>query len=130
VSENPGTDQYTFRMTSESAKRDYFLQLLSSCENRLRAFILGALATAEDRADVFQDIVLILWRKFEHYDNSRPFLPWAMGIAVLRMKEVPRVHARLLANFSGSPDGRTPVEKNSRKEVKFQGELRLTCLIP
>ena len=81
-------------MTSEAAPRDIFLDLLGPCESRLRAFITGALATADDRADFFQDVVLILWRKFDQYDAARPFLPWAMGIAVRRMKEEYRKSSR------------------------------------
>ena len=74
-------------MTSAAAPRDIFLDLLGSSENRLRAFIPGALTTADDRADFFQDVVLILWRKFDQYDAARPFLPWAMGIAVWQAGE-------------------------------------------
>ncbi len=74
-------------MTADSTGRDAFLQLLAPYESRLRAFMVGALASPEDRADLFQDVVLILWRKFDHYDSSRPFLPWAMGVAVRRLKE-------------------------------------------
>ena len=81
-------------MISDPATRDVFLNLLGPCESRVRAFITGALATPEDRADFFQDVVLILWRKFGHYDPSRPFLPWAMGIAVRRMKEEYRKSSR------------------------------------
>jgi RNA polymerase sigma-70 factor (ECF subfamily) len=74
-------------MISDSDRRDVFLTLLSGCEHRLRAFLAGALAAADERADVFQDVVLILWRNFAKYDPARPFAPWAMGIAVRRLKE-------------------------------------------
>jgi RNA polymerase sigma-70 factor (ECF subfamily) len=129
-------------MTSESVKRDYFLQLLSASENRLRAFILGALAAADDRADLFQDVVLILWRKFEHYDNRRPFLPWAMGIAVLRMKEEYRRSARrpcLLeddhlerlahALESGAPDAPVSAEEEALADCLASLPSRSAALI-
>jgi RNA polymerase sigma-70 factor, ECF subfamily len=74
-------------MISEPDRRDALLTHLASCEHRLRAFITGALAAADDRADFFQDVVLILWRNFDKYDATRPFLPWALGIAVRRLKE-------------------------------------------
>lgn len=74
-------------MISEPDRRDTFLHHLSGCETRLRAFLAGALPTTADRADVFQDVVLILWRGFDKYDAARPFSPWAMGVAVRRMKE-------------------------------------------
>lgn len=76
-----------FSMISEPDRREIFLTLLSGCESRLRAFLAGALAAADERADVFQDVVLILWRSFGKYDATRPFAPWALGVAVRRMKE-------------------------------------------
>lgn len=76
-----------FSMISEPDRREIFLTLLSGCESRLRAFLAGALAAADERADVFQDVVLILWRNFGKYDSARPFTPWALGVAVRRMKE-------------------------------------------
>lgn len=74
-------------MISEPDRREVFLTLLSGCEGRLRAFLAGALTAADERADVFQDVVLILWRNFGKYDSARPFAPWALGVAVRRMKE-------------------------------------------
>lgn len=74
-------------MISEPDRRDAFLTLLGGCEGRLRAFLAGAVAAADERADLFQDVVLILWRRFEKYDRARPFGPWAMGVAVRRMRE-------------------------------------------
>ncbi len=74
-------------MTSEHARREAFIHCISHAESTLRAFIAGALAAVDERADFFQEVVLILWRQFERYDEARPFLPWAMGVAVRRMKE-------------------------------------------
>lgn len=69
------------------SRRDRFLSLLTGCESRLRAFLCGALARPDDREDLFQEVVLILWRTFPQYDPARPFLPWVMGIAARRVKE-------------------------------------------
>lgn len=129
-------------MTPESAPRDNFLNLLAPCESRLRAFITGALATADDRPDFFQDIVLILWRKFDHYDTARPFLPWAMGIAVRRMKEEYRKssrrpclleedHLERLAHAleSTAPDQTTSAEEEALADCMADLPLRSAALI-
>jgi RNA polymerase sigma-70 factor (ECF subfamily) len=81
-------------MPPDHARRESFLTHLSACESTLRAFISGALAVAHERADFFQEVVLILWRRFDYFDAARPFLPWAMGVAVRRMKEEYRRVAR------------------------------------
>jgi RNA polymerase sigma-70 factor (ECF subfamily) len=74
-------------MSSDHSRREAFLTHLGCCEGTLRAFIAGALAAAQERADFFQEVMLILWRRFDDFDTTRPFLPWAMGVAVRRMKE-------------------------------------------
>ena len=129
-------------MTSEAAPRDIFLDLLGPCESRLRAFITGALATADDRADFFQDVVLILWRKFDQYDPVRPFLPWAMGIAVRRLKEEYRKssrrpclmeedHLERLAHAleSTAPDQTTSLEEEALAGCLADLPLRSAALI-
>lgn len=81
-------------MSTDHTRRENFLHHLSGCESTLRAFIAGALAAAHERADFFQEVVLILWRRYDDYDAARPFLPWAMGVAARRMKEEYRRVAR------------------------------------
>jgi len=81
-------------MPPDHTRRENFLTHLSGCESTLRAFIAGALAAAHERADFFQEVVLILWRRYDDYDAARPFLPWAMGVAARRMKEEYRRVAR------------------------------------
>lgn len=80
-------DNYTADMNGDHARRETFLTHLAECEAILRAFIAGSLPDAEERADSFQEVVLVLWRQFDRYDAGRPFRPWALGVAVRRMKE-------------------------------------------
>jgi RNA polymerase sigma-70 factor (ECF subfamily) len=82
-------------MKDDTARREQFLALLLESESALRAFVAGALATVEDRADLFQEIVMVLWRCFDRYDSSRPFRPWALGVALRRTKEERRRRQRL-----------------------------------
>jgi RNA polymerase sigma-70 factor (ECF subfamily) len=74
-------------METEVERREAFLDDLSGCESTLRGLIAGAVAGREERADVFQEVVVVLWRTYERYDRGRPFLPWAVGVATRRLKE-------------------------------------------
>ena len=74
-------------METEVERREAFLDDLSGCESTLRGLIAGAVAGREERADVFQEVVVVLWRRYERYDRGRPFLPWAVGVATRRLKE-------------------------------------------
>jgi RNA polymerase sigma-70 factor (ECF subfamily) len=45
------------------------------------AFVLSAIPDFHQAEDVLQQVAVVLVREFEHFDPSRPFLPWALGIA-------------------------------------------------
>lgn len=45
------------------------------------AYIVSLVPNFHQAEDVLQQVAVVLVREFEKYDFSRPFLPWAMGIA-------------------------------------------------
>lgn len=45
------------------------------------AYILSLLPDFHQAEDVLQQVAVLLVREFDKYDQSRPFLPWALGIA-------------------------------------------------
>jgi RNA polymerase sigma-70 factor len=47
----------------------------------IMAVIVAMIPNFNDAEDVFQDTMLEIIRNKDRYDNSRPFLPWAKGIA-------------------------------------------------
>lgn len=73
--------------SSSSANRDSFIALFLQSEAALRGYIASILARKSDREDVFQEVAMVLWRNFDHYDSTRPFIPWALGITVRKLKE-------------------------------------------
>ena len=69
-----------------------FLKHLLQHQNDIRAFIGSLVRDRHQRDDIFQDVALILWKKFDQYDRGRSFGAWARGIAV----------RRVLQSFAGS----------------------------
>lgn len=65
--------------TSEATER--FVQLITQNQNRLFGYVYSLLGDANVAHDVVQETNLVLWRKMDQYDDSRPFVPWALGIA-------------------------------------------------
>jgi len=63
---------------------DRFLPLFLACPNDLRAFIGAMVRDPALREDLFQEVSMVLWRKFDSYDLTRPFGAWARGIAARR----------------------------------------------
>lgn len=72
-------------------RTDRFLRLFLVHQHDLRAFILAALRDVHRAEDAFQEVSLVLWRRFDDYDPGRPFAAWAYGIAKHKMdKEMQR----------------------------------------
>lgn len=63
------------------ADQAYFLELFLSNEADLSAFLRSLVRDTHDFEDTFQAVALTLWRKFDQYDQSRPFGAWARGVA-------------------------------------------------
>ena len=47
----------------------------------MRVFLRAILPSRNDADEAFQLTMITLWEKFEEYDSSRDFKPWAFGIA-------------------------------------------------
>lgn len=67
--------------SSEAQRHAVFLRLFTGSEGSLRVFVRSLLPTAQDAAEVMQEVALVLWERFEHFDQSRSFRAWAFGIA-------------------------------------------------
>jgi RNA polymerase sigma-70 factor (ECF subfamily) len=64
------------------ADQELFLQYYLENEDRLRAFLRMLVRDRTDYDDLWQAVALTLWRRFDSYDDSRPFGPWARGVAL------------------------------------------------
>lgn len=54
-------------------------------ENAIRAYIAGAVHSFVDREDLLQQVALTVARRFEEFDENRPFLAWALWLAKSRI---------------------------------------------
>jgi RNA polymerase sigma-70 factor (ECF subfamily) len=81
--------------TMTEPAHDRFLPLFLPVQADLRAFIGAAVRDVVTREDIFQEVAMILWKKFELYDPARPFGAWARGIAIRKILEDRRLQGRL-----------------------------------
>lgn len=63
---------------SESAE---FVTQITASQRQLHSFILSMVWDPVEADDVLQETNLVLWEKAEEFDDSRPFIPWAMRFA-------------------------------------------------
>lgn len=66
--------------SSDPTARDLFEVLIRENGDALLVSI-RANAGREHADDIFQDTVLVAWRRLPDYDRTRPFGPWLRGIA-------------------------------------------------
>lgn len=57
---------------------DQFLRLYAEHEVALHTFVRSMLPTREDASEVMQEVIVILWQKFNQVEDFRP---WAFGVA-------------------------------------------------
>jgi RNA polymerase sigma-70 factor (ECF subfamily) len=61
--------------------------LLTQHQEPLFRYIFSLVACEADARDILQETSLALYRKFDAYDASRPFLPWAYRFAYLQVQK-------------------------------------------
>jgi RNA polymerase sigma-70 factor (ECF subfamily) len=81
-------------------RRALFAERLRQHRGRLFEYIHALVRNLAEADDVFQLTSLALWRRFDTYDSSRPFLNWAMGVARLEAFAWLRTRTRDRHRFS------------------------------
>jgi RNA polymerase sigma-70 factor (ECF subfamily) len=71
-----------------------FLKLFVPMQLTLRRFVFAHIPGFHQAEDTFQEIALALWKDFPRYDSSRPFEPWAFGVAWNLILKARRTAAR------------------------------------
>lgn len=74
--------------------------LLTQHQEPLFRYIFSLVACEADARDILQETSLALYRKFDAYDATRPFLPWAYRFAYLQVQKHREKSARSPMLFS------------------------------
>jgi len=77
-----------------------FVELLTSHQRDLYAYINTLLIGDSAAPDVLQDTNLDLWARLNDFDFGRPFLPWAYGFAYQRVLAYRKTQRRSRLVFS------------------------------
>jgi RNA polymerase sigma-70 factor (ECF subfamily) len=87
----------TCAMTQQSSED--LARLWTEAQPIVSAFILSVIPDFHQAEDVLQQVAVVLVREFHQFDASRPFLPWALGIARNRILRSRRDMARYSKHF-------------------------------
>ena len=75
----------------DTAKHDRFLRLVAEHQAALHNFIRSMLPNREEASEVLQDVMVVLWQKF---DSAEDFKKWAFGVARLETLKFLQSRAR------------------------------------
>lgn len=102
-----------------------FLRCFAQDRDRIFLYIHSLLPHRADAEDVFQRCSLLLWRKFDQFDATREFLPWACGVAFYEVRNFLRVAARDRLQFE---EGLIEQLADRRLETLREADRRLEHL--
>jgi RNA polymerase sigma-70 factor (ECF subfamily) len=77
-----------------------FVELLNDSRSRLFGFIHSLVLSLDDTEDLYQQVVVVLWQKFDEYRPGTDFSSWAIRVADLTVKNFIRRRRRSKVLFS------------------------------
>ncbi len=86
--------------SAQPSTHEQFLTRFLAIQPSLRSYVQALVGPESDCDDLIQEISLVLWREFPHYDSQRPFIAWAIGIARNQVARYRRDHAIRRRRFS------------------------------
>ncbi|QDT44642.1 RNA polymerase sigma factor [Gimesia alba] len=67
---------------SEPADQQEFLRVFLANEREIQRYVAALIPARADAQEIVQQTAILLWEKFDKYDRSRPFAPWACRFAL------------------------------------------------
>ena len=71
-----------------------FLRLFVDHEAAVHGFVRSLVPRREDAREIMQEVALVLWEKFDVFDQTRDFRKWACGVARYEVLAFTRDKAR------------------------------------
>jgi RNA polymerase sigma-70 factor (ECF subfamily) len=86
--------------TLEEARAERFLRLYIENQHRLSGFVHALVPNWQDAEELVQESLLILWRKFDDFDATTEFFPWAARVAQYEVLNYRRRQKRVVPQLS------------------------------
>lgn len=74
-------------MPDSPTSTENLIVLLTQHQEQLFRYIFSLVPCEADARDILQETSVALFRKFDQYDATRPFLPWAYRFAYLQVQK-------------------------------------------
>jgi len=119
------TSDSTAGFEDASAAQQRFLSLFLRSEREIFRYVAVLVPNVADAEDIVQQTALALWEKFDAYDPSQPFTPWACRFALNKSKQWIERRQRWQALLEG---GLAEELAQRREELRPEFETRLKHL--
>lgn len=112
-------------LDAPTAEQQRFLTLFLRSEKEIFRYVAALVPNTADAEDIVQQTALTLWEKFDAYDPTRPFTPWACRFALNKAKQWIERHQRWQSLLER---GVAEELERRREELRPELELRLRHL--
>lgn len=75
------------RLDPSPAAQQRFLSLFLRSEREVYRYVAALVPNVADAEDIVQQTALALWEKFDAYDPTKPFTPWACRFALNKTRQ-------------------------------------------
>jgi len=89
------------RDLSREDSRELLAVSWAKAQPSLTAFLIASMPQFSDAEDLLQEVAAEVARRFDDYDPSRPFLPWALWVAKIKIANFYRARERRPVKFIG-----------------------------
>jgi RNA polymerase sigma factor (sigma-70 family) len=119
------------RIDGSAAAQQRFLSLFLRSERGIFRYVAALVPNLADADDIVQQTAVALWEKFDAYDPSQPFTPWACRFALNKVRQWMERRRRWQALLE---NGLAEELAQRREELRPELEIRLQhlegCLNP
>jgi len=115
----------TRHLEGAAVAQQRFLSLFLRSEREVFRYVAALVPNVADAEDIVQQTALALWEKFDAYDPSQPFTPWACRFALNKTRQWIERRQRWQALLEG---GLAEELARRRDELRPEMETRLKHL--
>jgi len=111
------------RSEDPAAAQQRFLSLFLRSEREVFRYVASMVPNVADAEDIVQQTALALWEKFDSYDPSLPFTPWACRFALNKARQWIERHQRWQA-LLGNGLAEELAQRREELRSDLEGSLR------
>ena len=125
---NPAFGEIRINPMDDENNTRRFVELYSKAEPSVRAFVNSLVVSWVDAEDIIQSTAVVLWEKFDTFEEGASFVTWACGIAKYEVLMHYRRESRSPLRFSGEFVDAVSREVVAEREFSDRDSAMFECI--